>query len=127
VGAIGRNGSLYNLILGWSVAIVRVDHETELLYRDPNTGFCRKVQPNQPGELIFRFPPRNIKSRSQGYYGDEAATSKKIMTSIFSKGDVWFRTGDGVRHDAENRLFFTDRIGDTFRWKSENFSTTEVA
>lgn len=127
MGAIGRNGSLYNLILGWSVAIVRVDHETELPYREPNTGFCCKVRPNEPGELMFRLPRKNIKSRFQGYYGDEAATSKKIMTSVFSKGDVWFRTGDVVRHDAENRLFFTDRIGDTFRWKSENVSTAEVA
>ncbi|KAK0750112.1 hypothetical protein B0T18DRAFT_479882 [Schizothecium vesticola] len=127
MGAIGRNGSLYNLILGWSVAIVRVDHETELPYRDPNTGFCCKVQPDEPGELMFRLPPKNIKSRFQGYYGDEAATSKKIMTSVFSKGDFWFRTGDVVRHDAKNQLYFTDRISDTFRWKSENVSTAEAA
>ncbi|KAK4452174.1 hypothetical protein QBC34DRAFT_41657 [Podospora aff. communis PSN243] len=127
MGAVGRNGALYNLILGSGVAIVQVDHETELPWRDPKTGFCRQVAYGEPGELMFKLPAKNIKSRFQGYYGDKDATSKKILNSVFSKGDAWFRTGDVVRSDQENRLFFTDRIGDTFRWKSENVSTAEVA
>ncbi|KAK0648896.1 hypothetical protein B0T16DRAFT_371603 [Cercophora newfieldiana] len=127
MGAVGRNGLLYNLALGGGVAVVHVDHETELPWRDPQTGFCRKALYGEPGELMFKLPAKNVKSRFQGYYGDKDATSKKILNSVFSKGDAWFRTGDVVRTDAENRLFFTDRIGDTFRWKSENVSTAEVA
>ncbi|KAL2258366.1 hypothetical protein VTK26DRAFT_8341 [Humicola hyalothermophila] len=127
MGAVGRSGSLYNLILGRSVALVEVDHETQLPYRDPKTGFCRKVPRGEPGELLFRLPPDDVDSRFQGYYGDKDATSKKIMRSVFSKGDAWFRTGDVVRWDDQNRVYFTDRIGDTFRWKSENVSTAEVA
>ena len=127
MGAVGRSGIIYTAILGRSLAIVEVDLDTELPYRDPKTGFCKRVQTNEPGELLFRLPPDDVNSRFQGYYGDKDATNKKIMRDVFSKGDAWFRTGDIIRQDSESRVYFSDRIGDTFRWKSENVSTAEVA
>ena len=127
LGAVGRNGALYNAILGHSVAVVRVDIDTEQPFRDPETGLCVRVNRGEPGELLFALPPKDVEARFHGYFGDDDATSKKIMRSVIRNGDAWFRTGDVVRWDAENRLYFTDRIGDTFRWKSENVSTAEVA
>ena len=57
----------------------------------------------------------------------QAETDKKILRDVFEKGDVWFRTGDLMRKDENGYFYFVDRIGDTFRWKGENVSTTEVA
>lgn len=32
-----------------------------------------------------------------------------------------------MRQDKEGRVYFVDRLGDTFRWHSENVSTNEVS
>ena len=42
-------------------------------------------------------------------------------------GDKYFRTGDILRRDKDGYFYFGDRVGDTFRWKSENVSTAEVS
>ncbi|KXX75946.1 Fatty acid transporter protein [Madurella mycetomatis] len=125
-GAIGRYGVISKAILSVRSAIVRLD-ETELPWRDPKTGFCQRVKSGEVGEFIVSLPADDTNKRFQGYHGNAAATTSKIMRDVFKKGDAWFRSGDVMRWDNEGRVYFNDRIGDTFRWKSENVSTTEVA
>jgi acyl-CoA synthetase (AMP-forming)/AMP-acid ligase II len=124
-GAIGRSGFLLSLIFG-PPAIVELDVETEAPRRNEK-GFCVKVPTGEPGELLFALIADDIKRKYQGYYNNSKATDSKVLKDVFKKGDAYFRTGDVARRDSEGRLYFVDRIGDTYRWKGENVSTNEVA
>lgn len=126
-GAIGRNGSLGSLMVGRSNAIVELDWETESPFRDPVTGFCRKVPLGEPGEMLYKLDETDIERGFQGYFNNKKSTEGKIMRDVLVKGDAYFRTGDIMSRDAQGRTYFNDRIGDTFRWKSENVSTNEVS
>jgi fatty-acyl-CoA synthase len=91
-------------------------------------GYCLECAPGEVGELLaeIRDDPKFPAARFDGY-ADPAATKAKIVRDAFRSGDAWFRTGDLLRRDARGYYYFVDRIGDTFRWKGENVSTTEVA
>jgi fatty-acyl-CoA synthase len=58
---------------------------------------------------------------------DRDASALKLLRNVFQQGDAWYRTGDLMRRDERGFYYFVDRIGDTFRWKGENVSTTEVS
>ncbi|KAF2970442.1 hypothetical protein GQX73_g3126 [Xylaria multiplex] len=125
-GAIGRNGWLYGLFMKSKIAIVAHDHETDAPYRDPKTGFCVTVPRGEVGEMLSVLP-EDTEQLFQGYYNNPNATNSKIIRDVFKKGDKYYRSGDLVSWDSEGRTYFHDRIGDTFRWKSENVATTEVS
>lgn len=126
-GAIGRIGTIGTLLVGNNAAIVELDWASELPKRDPATGLCRPVEKGEPGELLYKLDPADITGKFQGYFGNKGSTESKILRNVIEKGDAWFRTGDMITSDKEGRTFFNDRIGDTFRWKSENVSTSEVS
>ncbi|XP_051540871.1 long-chain fatty acid transport protein 6-like [Myxocyprinus asiaticus] len=50
----------------------------------------------------------------------------KNIHELKRTGDVYFNTGDLILQDHRDFAYFKDRIGDTFRGKGENVSTTEV-
>ena len=102
-------------------AVVRVDDAGEPL-RDARGHLCR-VGTGDSGLLLGRIDGAN---RFDGY-SDAAATRAKILRDPFGDGHDWFSTGDLVRRHPGRWLSFVDRLGDTFRWKGENVSTTEVA
>ena len=88
-----------------------------------------------------------------GYQGNEAQTSAKVIRNVFRMGDAYFNSGDLLTVDKDYFVYFADRIGDTFRyhsllctslsrhilaefilfivltcrWKGENVSTIEVS
>lgn len=82
-------------------------------------------KPNEPGVFIGKILPNNPSRAFLGYV-DKNASSKKIVHDVFAKGDSAFLSGDVLVADERGYLFFKDRTGDTFRWKGENVSTSEV-
>jgi fatty-acyl-CoA synthase len=124
-GAVGR-------IPVWAkrsfpIKIVAYDVERDIDKRDAQ-GRCIECAPDEVGEALGEIldDPAKPASRFDGY-ADAGATKAKILRDVFQEGDAWFRTGDLMRRDAAGYYYFIDRIGDTFRWKGENVSTTEVA
>jgi fatty-acyl-CoA synthase len=107
--------------------LVRYDVESEAHPRD-DRGFYILCQPGEVGEGIgFIVDHPDIGGgRFEGYTAPEA-TEKKILRDVFAKGDAYWSSGDLLRYDEDGYFYFVDRIGDTFRWKSENVSTQEVA
>ena len=89
---------------------------------------CVRCTPDEPGEAIGKIvsDPAMPGNRFEGY-ADKSHDEHKILRDVFENGDAWFRTGDLLRQDAEGYFYFVDRVGDTYRWKGENVSTTEVA
>ena len=126
-GAIGLNGRLSAFLLNFSVAIVEIDWETETPRRSSPNDFCIKVPRGDPGEVIYKLDPARMEKKFQGYFNNAKATDGKILRDVFAQRDAWFRSGDILRWDNEGRWYFCDRVGDTFRWKSENVSTAEVS
>lgn len=108
-------------------ALVKYDVDADEVVRGAD-GFCIKVNKGEPGLVLGKI---TAATAFEGYTSAEA-TESKIMRDVFKKGDAWFNTGDlmktvdvgfslGLPHYQ-----FVDRVGDTFRWKSENVSTNEV-
>ncbi len=107
--------------------LIRYDVETDTHPRNAD-GFCIECEADEVGEFVGIIPnlPDSGAGRFEGYTSKEA-TERKIMRGVFQPGDAWYRSGDLLIHDADDYYFFVDRIGDTFRWKSENVSTQEAA
>jgi fatty-acyl-CoA synthase len=124
-GAIGRIP--FFLAHRFPATLVRFDVEADEPVRNAQ-GFCVRCAPNEVGEALGRIldGPSNVGNRFEGYTSREAS-EKKILRHVFERGDAWFRTGDLMRKDEKGYFYFVDRIGDTFRWKGENVSTSEVA
>lgn len=104
---------------------VKIDHDRGgEIWRDPKTGLAKRMPYDIGGEIIVRV---SSEKDFQGYWQAEEATRKKFVRNVFKNGDLYYRTGDALRRDSDGRWSFMDRLGDTFRWKSENVSTEEVA
>jgi fatty-acyl-CoA synthase len=124
-GAIGRIPSF--LAHRFPVALVRFDPIAGMPVRN-EAGFCERCSTDEVGEAISKLSENQMDAggRFEGYT-DKRASDLKILRNVFVDGDAWFRSGDLMRKDGAGFFYFVDRVGDTFRWKGENVSTSEVA
>ncbi|KLJ12155.1 hypothetical protein EMPG_09583 [Blastomyces silverae] len=125
LGAIGVRGSYWHWMNGSNEKRVKIDVVTEEMQRDKN-GFAIACKDGEPGETLYKLDPAAPGAAFVGYFGNKGASEKRKIRDVFQKGDLWFRSGDMMRQDPDGCLYFVDRLGDTFRWKSENVSTNEV-
>jgi citronellyl-CoA synthetase len=109
------------------VALIEYDVADDKIIKNAD-GTCKKIMNEDPGLLIVKIGPNAVFNG----YTDAQASEKKILRDVFEEGDAWFNTGDLIRKVdvgfalGKEHYQFVDRIGDTFRWKSENVSTNEV-
>ncbi|WP_207850097.1 MULTISPECIES: long-chain-acyl-CoA synthetase [unclassified Pseudomonas] len=106
-------------LMAWELVVY--DHDSGEPLRSTD-GFMRKVGKGEQGLLLARI---DEKAPLDGYT-DPQKTAKVVLHDVFSKGDRYFNTGDLLRNIGFGHAQFVDRLGDTYRWKGENVSTTEV-
>jgi fatty-acyl-CoA synthase len=125
IGAIGRVPPF--LRHRFPLELVKFDDESGFPLRGED-GHCFRCATAESGEAIGRI--HDASARASGEfegYSKAEQSEQKVLRDVFERGDAWYRTGDLMRLDESGFYYFVDRIGDTFRWKGENVSTSEVA
>lgn len=135
-GASEGNGSFANIFnknctVGMGVTpakLVKYDVAADEIVRD-ESGMCIAIDEDEtPGLLLIEISEN---AKFEGYTSEDAS-EKKIVKNAFTTGDFYFNTGDLMKTVdvgfawGQKHYQFVDRIGDTFRWKSENVSTNEI-
>nr|XP_046251423.1 hsFATP2a_ACSVL_like domain-containing protein [Scatophagus argus] len=121
IGAVGRVNPVHRFFFPYT--LIKFDIEKEEPVRN-SEGLCVVAARGETGLLVGRITQR---SPFVGYAGNKQQTEKKRLCDVLKKGDIYFNTGDLLRFDHQNFVYFQDRVGDTFRWKGENVATSEVA
>lgn len=105
-----------------------IDVDGNILIPRSKNGYAEEVEFNEPGLLLSVINTKDpqINRRFEGYT-DEQSSEKKILRNLFKEGDAYYNTGDMVLRDSDGYFYWSDRLGDTFRWKGENSSTTQIS
>ena len=109
------------------IALIEYDVAQDEIIEDENGKYI-EIKDERAGLLINEIGPNAVFNG----YTDAQASEKKILRNVFEEGDAWFNTGDLIKTVdvgfalGKTHYQFVDRIGDTFRWRSENVSTNEV-
>ena len=103
--------------------VIKCDVNTGEIFKDEN-GYAVKCDIGETGLLICEINELNVFG---GYVNNPEATEEKTLRNVLQEGDCYFDSGDLVCLWEKDYISFVDRLGDTFRWKSENVSTNQVS
>lgn len=106
---------------GGNIALVKYDRDADQPVRDEQ-GHLIPAARGEAGLLIGKV---TAATPFVGYTQKEK-TEAALLRNVFKEGDSYFNTGDLVKEIGCRHYQFVDRTGDTFRWKGENVSTTEL-
>lgn len=102
-------------------AIVKYDIDNDEPVRGED-GFLQMVEEGEAGLFLMKIrDPYTFAG-----YTSKSASKQKLIENAFEEGDIWLYSGDLIRPIGYGHAQFVDRLGDTFRWKGENVSTSEV-
>ncbi|XP_033964030.2 LOW QUALITY PROTEIN: long-chain fatty acid transport protein 2-like [Pseudochaenichthys georgianus] len=121
IGAIGRVNFFHQKLFPFT--LIKYDTERDEPIRDDN-GLCVEAPKGETGLLVSKITDI---APFVGYAQNEEQTERKKLRNVLKKGDLYFNSGDLMRIDNDNFIYFQDRVGDTFRWKGENVATNEVS
>ncbi len=119
VNLAGRPGMVGRLLPGQR--LLRCDPVTGAPARGAD-GLCQPIE-RGTGLLVAKI---SRFARFDGYV-DAKASTKKVVRDVLRAGDAYFDSGDLLTLHEDRWVSFADRVGDTYRWKGENVSTSEVA
>ncbi|XP_075933785.1 long-chain fatty acid transport protein 2 isoform X2 [Anarhichas minor] len=121
IGAIGRVNFFHQKLFPFT--LIKYDTERDEPIRDAN-GLCVESLKGETGLLVSKITDI---APFVGYAQNEEQTERKRLRNVLKKGDLYFNSGDLMKIDKDNFIYFQDRVGDTFRWKGENVATNEVS
>ena len=125
VNALNKDNTIG--MCGANIVLVKYNVDKDEMILD-DSGKLMIAEVGEPGLLLAEIDEQYVYDG----YTDCDATQSKVLRDVVTTGDAWFNTGDLIKQVDVGFVFgqahyqFVDRVGDTFRWRSENVSTNEV-
>lgn len=124
-GAIAKRGFLWYWFFGRSHKVVKIDNETGLVLRHPDSGFAVEAGWGEVGLLVHCVATepemastiRNIRKHSD----------PRWLESLFTDGDLWLVSDNYIKLDIDGTVRFVDAQSDAFIWNMSIIFPSEIS
>lgn len=105
------------------LVVIKIDDEMNPVRN--HRGLCIECKVGEKG-LLVGIIRKSALSSYHGYANNVDETKSKTIRDVLHRGQWAFNSGDMVYRDNYGYMYFCDRLGDTYRWRGELVSTSEV-